>query len=310
MEIIFDNPIYLLFLLSLPVLIIFHYITLRRIRGRVLQFANFAAISRISTPNVLPRNLLQLTIRLMTLTFIVLAVSGMSFNYLGFGASSDYVLAIDVSSSMSSTDIIPTRIEAAKDAAVEFVNSLPQKAEMGLVSFAGTAFVEQQMTEDKEDIINKIKDLEITSIGGTDLGEAIVTSSNLMLSGDNARSVILLTDGRSNIGMGIARAIDYANENNIQAFTIGIGTKEGGAPEGLDISLKLDEESLERISQLTEGEYIYAQNKDEIIDAYKKIISSTKKKILVNLTVALMFLALMFSFIDWMLLNTKYKRIP
>ena len=66
MEIIFDNPVYLLFLLSLPILIVFHYVALKRVRGRVLQFANFVAMSRVVTPVTQPRNILQLVIRLLT----------------------------------------------------------------------------------------------------------------------------------------------------------------------------------------------------------------------------------------------------
>ncbi len=310
MEITFTKPFYLFFLLSLPVLIMLHYVTLRYVRGRLLQFANFVAMSRISGPHIQPRNSLQLIVRLATLSFIVLAVAGTHFSYLGTAASSDYALAIDVSSSMSAADMKPTRLEAAKSAALEFVSSLPKTTKVGLVTFSGTAFVEQEMTEDKNLLKGKIQAIEISYVGGTDLGEAIVSSSNLLLSGDNARTIVLLTDGRSNIGLGLSEAIDYANRNNIQVFTIGIGTPEGGSPAGLNVSLKLDEETLKRISQLTDAEYIYAANKEEITEAYRSIILAKKKKISVDLTVTLMFLAPLFSFLDWMLMNTRYRRIP
>ena len=310
MEIIFDNPIYLLFLLSLPLLIIFHYATLRRAKGRVLQFANFVAMSRVSNPQTHPRNILQLVIRLATLSFIVLAVAGMSINYIGIGTDSDYALAIDISSSMSSTDVLPTRIEAAKHAATEFIDAVPEKTKVGLISFSGTSFVENIPTEDKGLIKNRINGLQLTYVGGTDMGEAIISASNLLLSGENAKTVILLTDGRSNIGVGAARAIDYANKNNIQVFTIGIGTPEGGTIKGTNVSLKLDEDLLKRIAALTEAEYIYAKTQEEIVQAYKEITTQTKKKFSIDLTVTLMFLALIGSFIDWMLMNTKYRRIP
>jgi Ca-activated chloride channel homolog len=310
MEVVFDNPIYLLFLLSLPLLVVMHYFVLKRAKGRVLQFANFIAMSRVATPQMQPRNILQLTIRLATLSFIVLAVSGMSINYTGFGANSDYVLAIDVSSSMLATDMEPSRLEAAKNAAIDFVSSVPEKTEIGLVAFSGTAFVEQKLTEDKEEIVEKISRMDTAIIGGTDLGEAIITSSNLLLSGDRSKTIILLTDGRSNVGVGTARAVDYVNSNNIQVFTIGIGTLEGGSPQGINVSLKLDEELLQKIAELTEAEYIFAKSQEEISDAYKKIITLTKKKISINMTIALMFLALVASFIDWVFMNTKYKRIP
>lgn len=310
MEIIFENPFYLFFLLSLPLLIIFHYVTLKHVRGRVLQFANFIAMSRISTPQLQPRNIVQLLVRLLTLTFIVLAVSGMYVNYLGIGSDSDYVLAIDISSSMLSTDILPTRIEAAKEAAKEFVKIVPEKTKLSLVAFSGTTFIEQKLTEERSKIIEKIDNLEVSFIGGTDLGEAIISSANLLLSGENSKTIILLTDGRSNIGVSTSQAITYVNENNVQVFTIGIGTAEGGSPDGLNVTLRLDEALLQKIAKLTEGNYTYAQNKEEIKEAYNKIINIQKRKISLNMTFFLMILTLIFSFLDWLLMNTKYKRIP
>ena len=310
MDIIFYNPQYLLFLVSLPILIVFHYSMLRHVRGRLLQFANYVAMSRVVGIDIRPRNALQLFIRLATLSFIIFAVSGINVDYVGFGADSDYVLAIDVSSSMMAADIQPSRIEAAKQAAVEFVNSVPKRTEIGLVSFSGTAFVEQQMTKEKDEVLQKIDVIKISTVGGTDLGEAIISSANLLMSQHNAKTVILLTDGKSNIGVGINRALDYVNENNIQVFTIGVGTMEGGSPDGLNISLKLDEGVLKTIAESTEGEYIHAGSKQEIVNAYKGIITSSKRKITIDLTVVLMFLALIASFVDWTLINTKYRRIP
>jgi hypothetical protein len=127
---------------------------------------------------------------------------------------------------------------------------------------------------------------------------------------DNSRTVILLTDGRSNIGVDVNKAISYSNKNNVQVFTIGVGTIEGGSPAGLNVSLKLDDELLSNIAEYTNAKYNYAADKEAIKDAYNDIILISERKISLNMTITLILLALFFSFIDWMLMNTKYKRIP
>ncbi|MBS3135938.1 VWA domain-containing protein [Candidatus Woesearchaeota archaeon] len=310
MEVVFEAPSYLFFLLSLPLLIMVHYITLRYAKGRVLQFANFVAMSRVANPNIRPRNTIQLFIRLIVLACIVLAVSGMKVTYLGPGSLSDYVLAIDISSSMSSTDIAPSRLEAAKSAALDFVDSSLPRTSIGLVSFAGTAFVEEKLTDNKEAIKNKITGLGISSVGGTDIGEAIVSASNVLITSINPKTVILITDGRSNIGVGTARAIEYANENTIQVFTIGIGTEEGGSPLGINVSLRLDEDVLRTVAEMTEGQYVKAESSEAIKKAYSSIIESTERKYTTNMTIPFLFLIFVGSVIDWVLMNTKYRRIP
>jgi len=310
MEIVFDKPIYLLFLFSLPVLIVFHYFTLRYVRGRVLQFANFVALSRVANPDVQPRNIPQLVIRLFTLSLLVFAVAGTHIDYMEIGAESDYVLAIDISSSMLTADLEPSRIEAAKKAAIDFVSGVPTETSIGLVGFSGTAFVNQELTSDKELLVQKINEMHVTSIGGTDLGEAIISSANLLFQGKNAKTIIVLTDGRSNIGVSVETAINYVNDNNMQIFTIGIGTLEGGSPSGMNLTLSLDDELLRQIAESTSGRYVYAKNTYEIVDAYKNVVSLTEKKTSFDLTISLLVLAFLLSFVDWLLLNTRYKRIP
>ncbi len=275
-----------------------------------MQFANFMALSRVHSPFIHPKNTFQLFIRLATLSFIVLAVAGLRVNYMGTGTESDYALAVDVSSSMSSTDLLPTRLEAAKEAGKEFVKTVPSETEIGIVSFSGTSFVEQTMTNDKSILTQKVDDLSISVVGGTDIGEALISSANLLMSSDHSKTIILMTDGKSNIGVSVPRAIDYINQNEIQIFTMGIGTEEGGSPDGVNVTLKLDQELLERVATLTSGKYFHITDTEEMKQAYLSIIKETKRKITINLTVALMFLALSTSFFDWVLLNTKYRRIP
>ncbi len=310
MEIIFKNPTYIWFLLSIPLLVISHFVTLSKVRGKVLQFANFAAIARITGMQPQQSNLLILFERISILVFIVLAVSGTVVSYIGESGESDYVLAIDASSSMLANDLTPTRIDAAKEAALLFIDSLPPKSRIALITFAGTSFVKQTLSDNTKESKKTLEDIGIEPISGTDIGDAITTATNMLLTSEKGRAIVLLTDGRSNVGMNPLQTIGYANKNNINVYTIGIGTEEGGTPHGINVTLTLDEETLEIIANQTGGKYYRAKSKEELTNAYKEIAYTSKRKLSIDLTPYLMLMVLLVVFLDWGLVSTKYRRIP
>ncbi|RME54750.1 VWA domain-containing protein [Candidatus Woesearchaeota archaeon] len=310
MEITFLYPKYLWAFLSIPLLIVLHFFTLRHIKGEAIKFANFSALSRITKAPIVTKNILVLLIRILVLSSMILAVAGTVYNYIGETSSFDFVLAIDTSSSMLANDFKPDRLTAAKNEAIEFINNLPKQSKVGIVSFAGTAFIELEPTTDHSLAKERINDLEILDVGGTDIGEAIVTSANLLKDSDNSKVVILLTDGQSNVGIDPENAIPYANSNQVSVYTIGIGTKEGGIIGNVTLPLKLDEDSLMTIANSTNAKYFRAENKNELNKAYKEISSYKNKKISINLSFYLIVSAIILSLLDWSLVNSRYLRIP
>ena len=103
---------------------------------------------------------------------------------------------------------------------------------------------------------------------------------------------------------------EYANKNNLNIYTIGIGTEEGGSPKGVNVTLTLDEETLKIIANETDGKYYKAESNEELKNVYKEIAYSTEKRLSLDLTIYLMLLALLTIFLDWGLVSTKYRRIP
>lgn len=310
MEITFINPEYLWGFMIVPLLIILHFFTLRYVKGRAIQFANFTALARIAKSPILTKNIGALIVRIIALSAMVLAVSGTIFSYIGAASSSDFILAIDTSSSMLADDFKPSRLDAAKEAALQFVNELPPKTKVGVVSFAGTSFVDIELTDDMAKVAEVISGLDILEVGGTDIGEAVIMSTNLLNDKDNSKIIILLTDGQSNVGVDPVQSVDYANANQATVYTIGVGTEEGGKIEDISIPLKLDEDTLMEIAEKTNGQYYQAENKDELVEAYKQVSSYNMKKISKDITMPLIIIALLLSLLDWGLINTKYVRIP
>lgn len=311
MEIIFKNAFYLWFLLAIIILIALHFTTLKYIKRRALKFANFEAIERVTGNEIFSKNVLLLYIRLLIVICVILAAAGTTIWYTGKSSNVDYVLAIDASSSMLAQDIMPNRLEIAKESAIAFVDSLKARTEIAVVSFSGSSFVEQELTSDLLKVKNAIRGIEVKYVGGTDILDAVVTSVTVLFKGKNLKALILLTDGQINVGT-IDEIIDYAGKNAVTIHTIGLGTISGGKMQIGDIgfSSELDEDALKSIAYNTGGMYNQAKNKDELLKAYKEITSTTKVKLSFNASATLLFIALFLLLVEWFLINTRYRTLP
>lgn len=311
MEIVFNNQVHLWFLISLPVVVLLHYIMNRYAVKRALTFANFAALERVAKKPVISKQILFLTMRLLTLTAIILALAGITIFYVGESSEFDFVIAIDTSSSMLAKDFTPTRLDATKEGTTRFLKGLSTNSEVGLVSFAGTSYIEAFLTNDRKKLLDAIENMDVKPTGGTDLGEAIITSTNMLLSTEKSKAVLLVSDGESNVGVPIEEAIQYANQHNVAVHTIGIGTEEGGLFEEANVILRLDEETLKTIANQTGGTYSRATDNERLFQAHERIASSTtSKRLSFNLSFVLIVVALLLLFIDWSLISTKYKVSP
>ncbi|MEK6937148.1 MAG: VWA domain-containing protein [Nanoarchaeota archaeon] len=308
----FADPVYLWFLFSLPILIVSHSITFKNTQKKALRFANFEAISRVTGAEFIKKNVYLLVIRLIILALIVFAVSGTTITYAGISTGSNYILAIDSSASMLVQDINPSRLNAAQETSISFLDFLPSRTKVGLVTFAGAVLIESNLETDFEKLKNSIRRIDVSQIGGTDLGNTIVTSSNMLIAEKDqvSKVIILITDGQSNIGIPLETAVDYAVVNKILIHTIGIGTEEGGKFIGTDVVSKLDEENLKNIAELTGGNFFKAESKEKILQSFSEISKFNRKKIAVDMTFSFMLIALFFLLIEWGLINTRHKIIP
>jgi len=318
MELSFTNPQYLWILLVIPFLAITHIFALKKKREAALKFANFDALERISKGDFLgkpyfglfrSKNISLLLLRMLTYCIFILSIAGITVWYTAEVSDFDYVLTIDASASMLADDYQPNRLGAAKSAALLFLDSLPSKTSIGLVSFSGSAFIDQRLTDDLVQAREKINSLDIIVMGGTAIGEAIITSSNLFEE-EKSNVIILLTDGQTNIGADPIVAADYALENNIMINTIGVGTEEGGSFIGINATSQLDEETLKNIAKKTGGKYYRAENNEVLQGVFRDMASSQERKVSFDLSPWLLFVGIFLLSLEWVLLNTKYRTIP
>src|SRR3989344_1721065 len=306
----FEHPIYLWFLFGIPLLILVHYVTIGKRKRKALKFANFEAIARVTGGEIVTSNNSLLVMRLFVVLCVILAAAGTTVIYTGQTTDFDFVLAIDTSSSMAANDFQPNRLEAVKTETKAILSDI-DSANIGLITFSGVSFVEKGLTNDLIDLGITIDNINISIYGGTDLSSAIITSTNLLLESDNPRTVIILTDGRGNIGAPLVQAVNYANSNGVAVSTIGIGTDQGGQFNiGGALTSLLDEYTLMTISNATEGKYYKADSQEALKEAYRNILDIDEKKIRNNISILLIVIALVLLFLEWSLVNTKYKTIP
>lgn len=304
MDLVFLRPAYLWFLALLPALIIVHFYSLRHVQRKALLFANFKAMRRITGGEPVPKNYLLLVMRLVTLAAFVFSVAGATMILDVPAANYDFVVALDSSNSMSSTDIPPTRMQATVQELDSFLAKLPDAARFGVVSFSSTAILLRSPNQgSKSDAINSINSIEVSNIGGTAIGDAIVTSTNALIQSDRPKTIILLTDGESNTGVSLRDAARYAANANTKVFAIGIGS---------DSNLtSVDMASLQNLAMETKGKAFRATDRAGLERAFEGIqFEQTTAKETVELTLPLMAIAFFLVLIDWAMSSTRYRIIP
>src|SRR4030042_2424653 len=176
----FTHPFYLLFLFSVPILIFFHFFGLKNLKGKSLKFANFEAIARVKGIDLYSKNIFLLVFNSLFIILLVFSLSGLTITREIEASSFSFVIAIDNSESMSAIDLSPNRLEAAKEIAINFVNSLAPESYVAILSFSGNSKIEQMSTKNKQEIKYAIENIEISDIKGTDIFEATSNSIKLL----------------------------------------------------------------------------------------------------------------------------------
>jgi Ca-activated chloride channel family protein len=185
------------------------------------------------------------------------------------------MLAVDTSRSMLSTDVQPDRLSRAKFAAQDLIDSLTGDR-VGLIAFAGTAFVEAPLTIDYGAVENSVNALDTDTIprGGTNIASAIREAAEAFGKGESAhRALVLFTDGEELEDDAVEAAKEVKGQFRI--FTVGVGTREGSLiplaqpgggtdflkdDQGEYVKSKLDEEKLKEIANTTGGFYVHLEN--------------------------------------------------
>lgn len=193
------------------------------------------------------------------------------------------MLALDVSASMWANDLYPNRMEAAKNAAQQFVNELPPKMRVGVVSFSETSYLNQAPTTNRDDIQKAIAKLQPRS--GTAIGNGLLTSLDALYGGMGGELpltahgeyapaiIVLLTDGENTEGPSPLEIVPQAAEHGIRVYTIGVGTPNATTVQvgSSMLRARLDEETLQEIARVTDAKYYNASSEQDLHDVYENL---------------------------------------
>ena len=241
----------------------------------------------------------------------------------------DIMLATDVSTSMLAMDLKPNRIEAAKEVAAKFVNSR-KNDNIGLTIFAGESFTQCPLTIDHAvmlNMLNAIKcDIALNGIieDGTAIGMGIANGvSRLKDSKAKSKVIILLTDGSNNSGeISPEAAAEIAKEFGVRIYTIGVGTNSETAPfpygdQVVNVPVEIDEATLKKIAQITDGKYYRATSKESLGEIYSEIDKLERTKLHARQFSAyneeyqiFALIALLSLMLEIILRNTVLRKIP
>jgi len=238
------------------------------------------------------------------------------------GEGIDIVLCMDVSGSMGSRDILPSRMEVAKEVAEEFVRSRPVDR-IGLVIFSGESFTQCPITTDRNTLISQIQMLESRKYlaDGTVIGEGLATAvDRLSKSKGKSKVIILLTDGKEDPPetrlIDPLTALEIAKSAQVKVYTIGMSAAPSTIVENTGSKGKknpnadfLDEALLQKIATETGGQYFRAKDKDALKSVYRRIdqMEKTKVEVKTNLRFEERFLPFLLAALFFLLLEIIFR---
>jgi Ca-activated chloride channel family protein len=247
------------------------------------------------------------------------------------GEGIDIVLCMDVSGSMGSRDIAPSRMEVAKEVAVNFVMGRPVDR-IGLVVFSGESFTQCPITTDRNTLIHQIQTLESRRFlkDGTVIGEGLATAvDRLSKSTAHSKVIILITDGKEDPPdtrlIDPLTALEIAKAHGVRVHTIGMGALPSTVVENTGNTTRaknpaidfIDESLLRKIAEETGGRYFRAKDKEGLQNIYKEIDKMEKSKIDVSsykryqeLFIPFVLTALALLFLDVLLRTTLLRKFP
>jgi Ca-activated chloride channel family protein len=200
----------------------------------------------------------------------------------------DIMMAIDISQSMQISDFTPTRLDAAKEVAIDFINGRVQDR-IGLVVFSGDAFSLAPLTTDYELLKSYVNEIDFAMIEnrGTAIGSALGVVTNRMRESDSKSKVcILLSDGDNTAGnIDPITAAELASAYGIKIYTIIVG-KEGMVPYGKDffgrpnmIENTVDETIMRKIAEIGGGEFFRVSDAEALVRVFDRIDQLEKAEI-------------------------------
>ncbi len=294
--VVLEEKIYFWFLLAIAVVIVIYFLQLIWKKKAQQKFATPVSLEKLSPNKSRFKPLLKVLFWSLAIAFLTMALVNPKIGSKMETVKRegvDIVFAIDVSKSMLAEDVAPNRLEKSKQLVTQIINNLTSDR-VGIIAYAGSAFPQLPITTDygSAKLFLQAMNTDMVSSQGTAINEAIELAQTYYNDEtETSRVLFLISDGEDHGGK-IEDIAEQAAEKGIRIFTIGVGSAKGGPipikrnnvtqsykkdRSGETVITKLDESTLQQISEETNGEYISGNNTSQVIDKVNDILANIEK---------------------------------
>jgi Ca-activated chloride channel family protein len=278
------EPVRLWLLLGVAALGVMYVVLQRRRRQYAVRFTNIALLEAVAPNRPGWRRHATAAAFLVAITALVVAFARPTHDEKVPRERATVVVAIDTSLSMQADDVLPSRIVAAKAAGKAFVDRLPPKINVGIVSFDGNARLDVSPTTDRAKAKRAIDRVQLNE--GTAIGEAIFTSLDAIrqqsVTDDSAVNtvparIVVMSDGKTTVGRPNELAVAAAQKAKVPVSTIAFGTDHGEIlvpQEPFPVPVPVDRSALQEVADQTGGSFFSATSASELERVYTNIGSS------------------------------------
>jgi Ca-activated chloride channel family protein len=282
----FADPILLIALLLVPLVVLAQVLALRRARRHAVRFTAIPAL-KLAVGTVPPwRRHLPAALAVAALTTLALALAKPQRSVAVPLERASIMLVTDHSRSMLATDVDPDRMRAGKAAARSFLDQVPRRVRVGVVTFSDSPDAVHAPTTE-HDQAREVIDRQ-DAHGATATGDALQVALDTLRQDRSNRSripaaIVLLSDGRTTAGRDPVDVAETARRQRVPIFTVSLGTRDATVPSpgfGPPLAAAPDPQTLERIAETSDGRAFTADDSEELSDIYKALGSelSTKKE--------------------------------
>ena len=290
----FEDPIYLWMLLIIPILVLMRFIVWRKRKRNLRKFGDPSLLKEMMPDVSKYRPTIKFCLLLSAITILIFMIARPQVGYKISHEKREGIevlIALDISNSMLAQDVIPSRLEKSKLLIEDLVDHFTND-KVGLVVFAGDAFVQLPITNDyvsAKMFLQNINPSLITT-QGTDLARAISLSQSCFTQREHiGRAIIVITDGEDHEG-GALEAAREAYKKGISVFILGVGTSKGvPIPDGNGGYLKdnsgqtvlsaLNEQMCQQVAKAGNGVYIHVDNTSDAQEKLNKELSKLQSGI-------------------------------
>lgn len=290
-----DESKYLYLLGIIPVLVVLFLVNLYWQRKKQREFGNPELVKKLAPERSVFKPALKLAVILLGLSGIIIALVNPKIGTKTETVKRegiDIVFAVDVSKSMLAEDVLPNRLEKAKQIVSQTINQLGNDR-IGIVGYAGSAYPVLPITSDYSVAKMYLQSMntDMVSSQGTAINDALELATTFFDDPQTSKLIILISDGEDH-GEDSAEAAEAAKEEGIKIITVGVGTEKGGPiplkRNGITQSFKRDNnddivvtkmypDQLKTIAGITKGGYVYGSSTREVSDYVKNALENIEK---------------------------------